>query len=143
LQIIVRVKLSNTNAKYYRIVIAIMQATNVKSEPQQRIHRLTNTYPSSSPFVGREPVRPMAMLTLQRIHSRHDDVTSGCDDKLGTETGGERQQADRTSPETGGDEAITNTVDDYNNALDSDSVRPLLPPGDVDKNKTKGTFLQT
>ena len=42
---------------------------NAKSEPQQRIHNITNNFPNNaaSPFYGVAPVPPLARLTLRRI----------------------------------------------------------------------------
>ncbi len=109
----------------------VTQATNVKSEPQQRIHRLTNAYPPSSPFFGREPVRPLAMLTLQRIHSRHDDVISGCDDKPGIEN--KQQQPDTVTEDDGGNYIGA----DYGNIGESDDMKPPHGHGSTAKNITQ------
>lgn len=45
---------------------------NAKSDPQQKIHRLTNTFPDnvSSPFYGKDPVRPLASLKLEQLSGR-------------------------------------------------------------------------
>jgi len=47
----------------------IIQAPNAKSDPQQKIHRITNRVPddSRSPFYGSEPIRPLAVLRIERI----------------------------------------------------------------------------
>ena len=47
----------------------LLQAPNAKSEPQQKIHRLTNRYPDDprSPFHGPQPIRPLAALRIQRL----------------------------------------------------------------------------
>ena len=47
-----------------------LQSRNKKSEPQQKIHRITNTYPSnpSSPFFSSEPIKPLGTIRLRRIH---------------------------------------------------------------------------
>ena len=46
----------------------------MKSEPQQRIHRISNTFPNNplSPFYGQGPIPPLAVLTLRRIHPKAD-----------------------------------------------------------------------
>ena len=49
-----------------------MQSRNLKSDPQQKITRITNTFPNNpnSPFYQREPITPLARLTLHRIHPK-------------------------------------------------------------------------
>ena len=44
----------------------------MKSDPQQKITRITNTFPNNpnSPFYQREPITPLARLTLHRIHPK-------------------------------------------------------------------------
>ena len=44
----------------------------MKSEPPQKIHRTTNTFPNNpnSPFYGPDPIKPMALLKLRRIHPK-------------------------------------------------------------------------
>ena len=51
-------------------VLLKLQSRNKKSEPQQKIHRITNTYPSnpSSPFFSSEPIKPLGTIRLRRIH---------------------------------------------------------------------------
>lgn len=49
---------------------------NMKSDPQQKIHRITNSFPNnpSSPFYNLEAIRPLARLTLRRIHPKPGDA---------------------------------------------------------------------
>ena len=55
----------------------------MKSEPQQKIHRITNTFPNNpaSPFFGQGEIPPLGVLTLRRIHPKtgavHSNVCTG------------------------------------------------------------------
>ncbi|XP_013383602.1 spondin-1-like [Lingula anatina] len=42
---------------------------NMKTHPQEKIHRLTNTYPDNikSPFYGLYPIKPLAQLHIKRL----------------------------------------------------------------------------
>ena len=44
------------------------QSPNIKTEPQKKIHKLTNTFPNDprSPFYGPDPLKPVARIQLTR-----------------------------------------------------------------------------
>jgi len=46
-----------------------MQAPNARTDPQQKIQRITDTWPSDdrSPFHGIRPQRPLAKLHIRRL----------------------------------------------------------------------------
>lgn len=48
----------------------------MKSEPPQKIHRITNTFPNNpnSPFYGPEPMKPLAILKIRRIHPKEGEA---------------------------------------------------------------------
>lgn len=75
------------------------------------------------------------MLTLQRIHSRHDDLTSGCNDKPGT--GGKQPHA---SSEIVTEDDDINSIGDYTNLEDIDFVKPPVSPI-VKNNTVEGTHV--
>ena len=56
----------------------------MKTEPKQRIHRISHSYPDSkaSPFNGPQPVKPLARLKITRIHKKpsHDATCSNEDE---------------------------------------------------------------
>ena len=56
----------------HALSIPSLQASNLKSDPQQKIHRITNTFPDNpaSPFWGSEEIKPLALLQLRRIHPK-------------------------------------------------------------------------
>ena len=59
------------------------QSSNLKSDPPQKIHRITNTYPNNpaAPFWGHDPITPLAKLKLRRIHPKPgDSVCNGNED---------------------------------------------------------------
>ena len=51
----------------------------MKSDPQQKIHRITNTFPNNpaSPFYAPRPMTPLARLTIRRIHPK-PGASPGC-----------------------------------------------------------------
>lgn len=57
----------------------VFQSPNAKSDPQQKIHRITNAFPNNvaSPFYGREPVKPLALLKIERLSGK-DGGDSSC-----------------------------------------------------------------
>ena len=50
----------------------------MKSDPQQKIHRISNTFPKNpaSPFYSSTPMLPLARLTLRRIHPKPGDTVT-------------------------------------------------------------------
>ena len=53
------------------MVLLKLQSRNKKSEPQQKIHRITNTFPSNpaSPFFDSdEPIKRLGVIRLRRVH---------------------------------------------------------------------------
>ena len=64
----------------YIVLFHSLQSRNMKSEPPQRIHRMTNTFPNNpaSPFYGQGPIPPLAVLTLRRIHPKAGSAHNVC-----------------------------------------------------------------
>ena len=62
---------TDLNANYFRLY----QAKNSPTQPQERIHKLTNKYPNEprSPFYGREPIKPLATIVIKRLHPKTAD----------------------------------------------------------------------
>lgn len=58
------------------------QSPNAKSDPQQKIHRITNAFPNNvaSPFYGREPVKALASLKIERLSGKDGDDSSCSND---------------------------------------------------------------
>jgi len=50
---------------------SFVQSPNARSDPQQKIHRITNQFPDNpeSPFHGRSAVRPLATLQIRRLNA--------------------------------------------------------------------------
>jgi len=49
--------------------MVVMQAPNARTDPQQKIRRITDTWPSDdrSPFYGIQPQQPLAKLHIRRL----------------------------------------------------------------------------
>lgn len=62
--------------------VCMFQSPNAKSDPQQKIHRITNAFPNNvaSPFYGREPVKPLASLKIERLSGKDGDDSSCSND---------------------------------------------------------------
>lgn len=62
--------------------MCVFQSPNAKSNPQQKIHRLTNSFPNNvaSPFYGREPVKALASLKIERLSGNDGDESSCSND---------------------------------------------------------------
>ena len=53
--------------------LIMSQARNQKTDPQEKIHRITNSFPNNpaSPFYHQsQRIKPMARLELRRIHPK-------------------------------------------------------------------------
>lgn len=50
---------------------------NARSDPPKKIHRLTNTFPNNvaSPFYGRQSVKPLAYLKIERLSGKNDETS--------------------------------------------------------------------
>ena len=123
-----------------------LQSRNKKSEPQQKIHRITNTFPSNpaSPFFGPEPIKRLGVVRLRRIHPEAGG-SNVCDEEKEFKAGedfvgvGEVDSKDSDSASGGKKKGKSSVEEEVSEELTEEQLEALLL-GPKDRRELLGVF---